>query len=71
MQPVRPRIVYKPGANKRKRSVPVGLEPDVTKHMDLARQLVYLSVSWAPHAGLARGVAPDVAQRLLTHNSAA
>eukprot|EP00971_Amphidinium_carterae_P097605 1931465-Amphidinium_carterae.1 len=39
--------------------------------MDLACQLVTLSVSWAPIAGVAKVLSPHVAQRLLAQDSAA
>eukprot|EP00971_Amphidinium_carterae_P023571 465034-Amphidinium_carterae.1 len=56
---------------KRPRVTPSGLRPDEARRADVATQLLSLSISWAPAAGLARGLEHSMAQRMLTTNTAA
>eukprot|EP00971_Amphidinium_carterae_P326691 6457641-Amphidinium_carterae.1 len=68
--PRRLRHVYQPRVQQRPRTTPLKLRPDDVRREDLAQQLISLSVSWAPHAGLAKGLTQSVAQRLIAQNSA-
>eukprot|EP00971_Amphidinium_carterae_P056408 1114173-Amphidinium_carterae.1 len=65
------RPVYRPRVQKRPRVAPPTMGSDTTARQDLAMQLVSLSVSWAPDAGMAKGLKSDIALQMLTQNSAA
>eukprot|EP00971_Amphidinium_carterae_P177561 3521563-Amphidinium_carterae.1 len=56
---------------KRPRVTPSGLRPDEARRAVMATQLLSLSISWAPAAGVAKGLEHSMVQRMLTTNTAA
>eukprot|EP00971_Amphidinium_carterae_P280439 5567361-Amphidinium_carterae.2 len=65
--PHRLRHVYQPRIRKRPCTNPQKLRSDNARRGAVSQQLISLSVSWAPHAGLPRGLTQDVAQRFLAY----